>query len=58
MERKKKRVVVKEKRRRTFLDLDSILESGQRPGMRVQRERWKYINKKVNKKEKEKESEV
>ena len=39
MERKKKRVVVKEKRRTTFLDLDSILEYRQRLGMSVQRER-------------------
>ena len=39
MERKKKRAVVKVKRRRTFLDLDSILESWQRLRVRVQRER-------------------
>lgn len=39
MEKKKKRVVVKEKRRTAFLDLDSILESRQRLGMSVQRER-------------------
>lgn len=38
MERKKKRVVVKVKRRRTFLDLDSILESRQGLRLRVQRE--------------------